>query len=49
MFVTANRIEGDQIMDDKLAREDGMAFWWGDLDMEWEDIIKMDLTEYGLD
>jgi len=58
MFGTANGIEGDQIKDDKLAREHGMAFWWrclnetgclGDLDVEGEDIIKMDLTEYGQD
>ena len=43
VFGTANRIEGDQIKDGKLAREHGMAFWWGclnetdclgDLDME---------------
>jgi len=58
MFGASNRIEGNQIKDDKLARKHGMAFWWGclketdcldDLDMEGEDIIKMDLTEYGLD
>jgi len=58
LFGTSNKIEGDQIKDGKLAREHGMAFWWGclketdcldDLDMEGEDIIKLDLTEYGLD
>jgi hypothetical protein len=58
VFGTSDRIEGDQIKDDKLAREHGMAFSWGclkeavrldDLDMEGEDVIKMDLTECGLD
>jgi hypothetical protein len=43
VFGTSNRTEGDQIKDDKLAREHGMALWWGclkesdrldDLDME---------------
>jgi hypothetical protein len=54
VFATSNRIDGDQIKDNKLAREHGMECLketdcLDDLDMEGEDIIKMDLTEYGLD
>jgi hypothetical protein len=58
VFSTANRIEGGQVKDDKLAREHGMAFWLGclketnclcDLDTEGACIIKMDLAEYEQD